>query len=337
MTEIPGGSSGSGVQPPGPDPRLVRLDRLGHARSWSFPGTVQEFGASSTAAFDPVGQVFGTNVSYLGSVGFGRCFVPDAAKRAGGSTADPYNPLLAGLYAGRRQALERAVAECRALDGDGIIGARMKAADFFSETMEFTVEGTAVRACSRTRPAAPFTAHVSGQELARLLRAGWMPCALVFGVAIAACHFDDSMFQQTSRRVGAVGNREVSGYTRLINDARREARKALEYEVRKLGGQGAVVQDLSLRVFERECPLIEERSDYVVEAVILGSAVVEFERGDRAGAQAAPLTVMRLDRRAEPLAAEPERAASAGPSRGDRAFAYWTARRQALGSAEDES
>ena len=331
MTDVPG-DFGAWLQ--APDPRLARLERLGHARSWSFPGTVQEFGASSVAGFDPVGQVFGTSVSYLGSIGFGRCFVPDAAKRAGGSTADPYNPLLAGLYAGRRQALERAVAECNALGGDGIVGARMKAADFFSDTMEFTVEGTAMRARSRTRPPAPFTAHVSGQELARLLRSGWMPCALVFGVAIGACHFDDSMFQQTTRRVGAGGNREVAGYTRLINDARREARKALEYEVRKLGGRGAVVQEMSLRVFERECPLIEERSDFVAEAVILGSSIVEFERGEQAAR--APLTVMRLDRRAEPLAQAPEPGACAGPSRGDRAFAYWTARRQAMESGSDD-
>lgn len=332
-------SGDPGAWPQGPDPRLTRLDRLGRAQSsWSFPGTVEEFGASRVAGFDPVGQVFGTTVSYLGSGAFsrfGRCFVPVTAKSAGGSTADPYNPLLAGLYAGRRQALERAVAECRALGGDGIVGARLRAGDFFSDTVEFTVEGTAMRARSETRPPAPFTAHVSGQELARLLGAGWMPCALVFGVAIAACHFDDGMFQQTSRRVGAVGNREVAGYTRLINDARREARKALEYEVRKLGGRGAVVQEMSLRVFERECPLIEERSDYVVEAVILGSSVVEFERAEPAAP--APLTIMRLDRRAEPLAAEPEPGASAGPSRGDRAFAYWTARRQAMESAGDES
>jgi hypothetical protein len=76
VTDVPGAP---GAWPPGPDPRLTRLDRLGQARSWSFPGAVQEFGASSVAGFDPVG-----------------------AKRPGGSTADPYNPLLAGLYAGRR-------------------------------------------------------------------------------------------------------------------------------------------------------------------------------------------------------------------------------------------
>jgi uncharacterized protein YbjQ (UPF0145 family) len=320
------GNRGAGGQEP--DPRLVRLDRLGRSRGWSFPGPVGEFAASSGAGFDPLARVFGTTVSFLGSVGYGRCFAAGAAKRTGATTADPYNPLLAGLYEGRRKALERTLAECRALGGDGVIGARMTAGGFFSDTTEFTVDGTAVRARSQTRPPAPFTTHVSGQELARLLRAGWMPCALVFGVAIAACHFDDGMFQQTARRVGAGGNREVSGYTRLVNDARREARNALAYEVGKQGGHGAVVQEMSLRFFERECPLIEERSDYVVEAVILGSALVEFER--REPAARAPLTIMRLDRRAEPPAAEPERAGSAGPGLGDRAFAYWTARSQAL-------
>ncbi len=282
--------------------RVSRLERLRDQRGWSFPG-VSGFGAAEVAGFDPVGLVFGTTVAYLSSIGpFGpsRCFVTGSKTRA-----DPHNPLLEQLYAGRRLALERAVTECQALGGDGIIGMRMNAASFFTHTSEFTVEGTAMRARSLTRPDTPFTTHVSGQDLAKLLRSGWMPFALVFGIAIAAGHFDDGMFQQTRRGIGAVGNREVVGYTRLVNDARRAARRALENAVRDQGGQGAVVQEMSLRFFERECPNFDQRSDYVVEASILGSALVAFERGEPSTARA-PLAIMRLDRDSE-SAAEPER------------------------------
>jgi uncharacterized protein YbjQ (UPF0145 family) len=313
------------------DPRLSRLDRLRHARGWSFAGPVGGFGAASIAGFDPVGQVFGTTVAYPGPVAYDRCFVTTgpATPRTDQTSADPYNPVLARLYTARRLALERAVAECQALGGDGIIGARMSCANFFTDTMEFTIEGTAVRAHSSTRPAAPFTTHVRGQDLARLLSSGWMPFALVTGIAIASCHFDESMFQQTRRGVGAAGNREVSGYTRVVNDARRGARSALETAVRGQGGQGSVIQDMTLCFSERECPSFEERLDYVVEATILGSAIVPFERSEPA-VRRAPLAIMRLDRdsgaTAEP---EPGPGVTAGPSLGDRAFAYWANRGEA--------
>jgi len=275
-------------------------------------------------------------VAYLRPVAFDPCFVTASATRTGQTSADPHNPLLARLYTARRVALERAVAECQALGGDGIIGVRMTCANFFSDTMEFTVEGTAVRAHSLTRPGTPFTTHACGQDLARLLRSGWMPCALVFGIAIASCHFDESMFQQTSRGIGAAGNREVSGYTRVVNDARREARRALADAVRDHGGQGAVVQEMTLHFTERECPSFEQRLDYVVEATILGTAIVSFERSEPT-ARRAPLAIMRLDHGSEATSEpEPGPGVTAGPGLGDRAFAYWTARRkpQATGSSD---
>src|SRR5579859_6465152 len=166
------------------DPLASRLYRLRRQRGWNFPGPVSGFGATEAAGFDPVGQVFGTTVSYLSSLGpFGpsRCFVSAAKERV-----SPHNPLAEQLNAGRTVALERAVTECQALGGDGIIGMRMDAAGFFTHTMDFTVEGTAMRARSLTRPETPFTTHVSGQDLARLLRSGWMPFALVYGVSVAA-------------------------------------------------------------------------------------------------------------------------------------------------------
>jgi uncharacterized protein YbjQ (UPF0145 family) len=311
------------------DPRLSRLDRLRRVRSWSSRGPVGGFAAASIAGFDPVGQVFGTVVSYPGPLPFDRCYANGSATRTAQTSTDPHNPLLARLYEARTVALERAVAECRALGGDGIVGARISCADFVSDAMELTVEGTAVRARSPTRPATPFTTHVSGQDLAKLLRSGWMPFALVFGIAVASRHFDESMFQQTRRGVGAAGNREVSGYTRLVNDSRREARRALKNAVREQGGQGAVIQEATLRFTERECPSFEERSDYVVEAAILGSAIVSFERSEPAARQT-PLAIMRLDR-ASGATAEPRPGPgiAAGPSLGDRTFAYWTARSQA--------
>jgi uncharacterized protein YbjQ (UPF0145 family) len=313
---------------------------------------VGAFGAATSAGFDPVGQVFGATVAYLGPAGLGRCFVPGGSTRRDGQTsADPYNALLGKLVAARKLAFERAVEECRALGGDGIIGMRAATEDFFTDTVKFTVQGTAVRARAQTRPETPFTTHVSGQDLARLLDSGRMPFALVFGMAIAACHFDDTMFRQTRRGVGAAGNREVSGYTRLVNDARRQARRELEDAVRERRGEGAVVHEATLRFSERECPLFNQRVDYLAEATILGSAIVSLGEG-AAYAARPPMTIMRLDARSEKVAeqgaeagtepmtgarTDPKAEAEAGsgpgpdtlprPGLSDRAFAYRYGRR----------
>jgi uncharacterized protein YbjQ (UPF0145 family) len=319
--------------PADPDPRQSRLDRLSHQRTWSQQGAVGGFGASSSAGFDPVGQVVGTTVAYLHPLVFDRCYVAGPA-RAERSSADPHNPLLARLHEARTVALARALAECRALGGDGIVGARMSCTSFFSDTTEVTVEGTAVRARATTRPGRPFSTHVRAQDLARLLRSGWMPTALVFGLAIASKHFDPSMFRQTRRGIAAAANQEVSGYTHLVNDARREARRTLEAAVREQGGQGAVVQEMTLRFAERECPSYQERSDYMVEATILGSAMVPFERSEPTEEGSAPLAIMRLDYRTGATGAAADMpgtgtGAGAGPSPGDRAYAYFATRRAA--------
>jgi uncharacterized protein YbjQ (UPF0145 family) len=335
---------------PAPDARIARLDRLAASRGWSFPTPIGEFAAARAAGFEPVGQVFGTTVAVLsadslpfsGAPGFGRCFAVSAdSARSPRTTADPHNPVLAALKAARGRALDRAVAECEALGGDGIIGMRVRSAEFFTHTVELTVEGTAVRARAQTRPTTPFTTHVSGQDLARLLDAGWMPFALVFGTALAVCHFDDSMFQQTRRGVvGAAGNREVTGYTRLVNDARREARRTLEDAVHEQGGEGAVVREMTLRFSERECPRqFEQRADYVAEATIVASAIIPFERS-KSSAPPGPLTIMRLDgrggagsvARAE-AAQEPEPETLPSPSLGDRAVAYWSSRSNPSGQS----
>ena len=50
------------------------------------------------------------------------------------------------------------------------------------------------------RPAAPFTSHVSGQEFAVLLPAGWVPAALVFGISLGSRHDDTRTRTQTRRR-----------------------------------------------------------------------------------------------------------------------------------------
>ena len=277
--------------------QLARRSRLRAAEAWGSLGPVQEFAATSIAGFDPVGHVFGTAVQHLGYVtSNARCSGTwtYTAKTDQASLNGPYRALLRSLYGARRLALARAVEDCVALGGDGVIDARVSVAPFPAGGVEFSVQGTAVRARSRVRPARPFTTHVSGQEFARLLSAGWVPFALLFGIAIGSRHDGQDTRNQTRRRIGDDGNREVRSHSLLVTDARRDARRQLENAVGALGGDGLVVDDMTLKVSERECPTNERQHDHVAEATIMGSAIVGFRVQPAKHIPWRPLTIMNL-------------------------------------------
>jgi uncharacterized protein YbjQ (UPF0145 family) len=315
----------------------LRLERLRGGGAWRSLFSTQEFAAVLSAGFDPVGEVLGVAVVHLGYVSRGgRCSSssyasakPDLASSEGG----PFNALLRKRNGMRRLALSRAVKECKAVGGDGIIGLKMSVRPFPAGGTEFTVQGTAVRARTAIRvlrPAAPFTSHVTAQELARLLQAGWVPSELVFAIALGARH-DDLRTRSQTRWTAASG--EVSSYSHLVNATRRDARDQLARAVTAHGGDGVVVDEITLHIGERECPSVEGGHDHVCEAVITGTSIVSF--GPPAGADGrAPLAIMRLnpqDAAGTELRAvrSPERPALAEPEGGhlDRFLAARAVRR----------
>lgn len=276
-------------------PAGARLERLRAGTAWGSLLSVQEFTAISEAGFDPVGHVLGAAVVHLGYVGrTGRCSGSvsytsrtDLAAATGG----PFGALLRKAYGVRRLALSRAVEECRALGGDGIVGVTLAIRPFPAGGTEFVLQGTAVRARSVIRPAAPFTSHVSGQEFALLLQVGWVPTALVFGISLGSRHDDTRTRRQTRRNAG---RREVGSYTELVKDTRRDARDQLKRAVAEHRGDGVVVDEMTLHIGERECPAVEGQHDHIAEAAILGTSIVSFGRRPAAG-KPAPLAVMRLN------------------------------------------
>lgn len=271
----------------------LRSGRLRTTAAWGSLLSAQDFAAITSVGFHPVGQVLGVSVVHLGyaSPG-GKCSSTgsytsqtDLASAASG----PFNLLLRQRYGARNRALSRAIAECRALGGDGIVGVTLRIRPFPAGGTEFSVQGTAVRARTEIRPAAPFTSHVSAPEFARLLRAGWIPTALVFGISLGARH-DDMRTRRQARRTAVV---EVRGYGELVRDTRRDARKQLEKAVADQGADGVVVDEMTLHIGERECPA-DEGHDHVAEAAILGTTIVSFAQSPRVGDRA-PLTIMHLN------------------------------------------
>lgn len=262
--------------------------------TWNSSLGPGEFTAVESAGFEPVGQVLGTAVHSIGYSGVWGC--PGAWSDEAGAPSSPwassFAPLVRTLYAARGLALSRAVAECTALAGDGIVGVRLTVAAFPAGGVEFTVRGTAVRARSRIRPRRPFTSHLSGQDFAKLIHTGWVPAGLAFGIALATRHDD----WRTARRITwTAGNQEVDGYTRLIGHVRQEARDQLALDAAKQGGDGVVVDTMELDVRERDCTTYGDTRDLDAEAVFVGTSVVRFDRSRRPTGPR-PLTIMRLER-----------------------------------------
>ena len=159
--------------------------------------------------------------------------------------------------------------------------------------MEFTAIGTAVRA-----PGAG--ARAAGARYLRCVRAGFRQAdhgglgadGLALGVSIGLRHDDRTTARQA--RGWSSGNAEVAGWTELVSESRHDARRLLESDVRRLGGEGVVVAAMQLRVRKRDCPVEVGRHDHVVEATLVGTAIARFSRAGRRPARPT-LAVMSLD------------------------------------------
>ena len=235
-------------------------------------------------------------------VGHGQERVGQGPERVGqGQERDdegPLGPLVRAMDQARRTAVDRMTAQCAELGGVGVVGLRVSRGSFLLGGQEFSAIGTAVRARGAVggeaeRQRLPFTSDLSGQDFAKLIMAGWVPAGLVFGVAIGACHDDWQTTRQTRRWSG---NREVAGWTEVVNQSRRAAGHRLQADVQRLGGEGAVMASMQLRVSVRDCPAQPGRRDHIIEASVLGTSVARFARGEGPGAVSPALAVLPLGR-----------------------------------------
>jgi uncharacterized protein YbjQ (UPF0145 family) len=193
------------------------------------------------------------------------------------------------MYDARHLAINRMVTECAELGGHGIVGVSLSIGSFPAGGLEFKAIGTAVRAPGLAPLSRPFSSDLSGQDFAKVISSGWVPAGLALGISVGARHDDWLTVGQT--RWGA-GNAEVVGYTELVNDTRHDARQQLEKDVRQLGGEGVVVRRMDMRVHERECPIQEHGKDHIVEATIVGTAMVRFASVAK---PPPPLAILSLD------------------------------------------
>jgi uncharacterized protein YbjQ (UPF0145 family) len=266
--------------------------------TWGSVLTCQELAAIRSAGFTPVGQVFGAAVYAAEYAGGSQCPgavapesampVPSAAQEPELSDSAGFGPLVEAMYQARRTAVDRMTAQCDALGGHGVVGARLSSGPFVFGGAGFTAAGTAVRADGNAAgPRRPFISAVSGQDFARLVMAGWIPAGLVFGIAIGVLHDDRATVRQGRPWSG---NAEMAGWTALVNRARQDARHRLADDIRRLGAEGAVIADMRMHARRRDCPVAVGRRDHIVEVTLTGSGIASFSRADRS--HAAPVVTV---------------------------------------------
>jgi uncharacterized protein YbjQ (UPF0145 family) len=227
-----------------------------------------------TTGFEPAGDVMGSMVQQLsvlgancGLYGSGLFGAPVLAA-PGGIRFGPYADALNRGYATAMARITREATEMRA---DGIVGITLKAVPIGNGVVEFTALGTAVRAPGSRRHGRVFTTALSGADVAKLMSAGWLPAALVFGVSVSIRHDDWRSRQQTS---WAAGNTEVDGYTQLLGHTRADARDRFVRHTAKAGADGAIVSSMAARMWSIEPS--ENHRDHVAEAQVFGTALARF-------------------------------------------------------------
>ncbi|MGH7903069.1 MAG: heavy metal-binding domain-containing protein [Candidatus Dormibacteraceae bacterium] len=271
-------------------PRIRRrLDAQRGRGSWTSDFSVDELAAVRSVGFSPLSQVMGSSVYQVGWAGAGGC----------GAYFSAYEmtPYVQALQQARGLALRRLALEAAELGADGVVGLRFNVRwlDLGGSGMsgqsagqyEFSAIGTAIR--GRPPAGAPhrtFLSALTGQQFAKLLRAGYVPCDLVMGITAIYVHSNWRMQMQQSSWI----NQEMGDYTNAMMAARHQAMGRLREAVLKTGADGAVGSDVSVQVKGVRCPYQEGVEDHVIEFFAMGTAVSRFQ--EEVGAVK---TVKRLD------------------------------------------
>jgi uncharacterized protein YbjQ (UPF0145 family) len=240
-----------------PAPSLV-------ASGWTSSLSVAEHAAVREAGFTPRGLVMGSSVYKLGVNyspadyssygygprpalgGYGRSFpgwfkyysprdlgFGGAAPGLGGwggvgaaAVAWERSVFEEGIEEAAALALGRLVAETSALAAHGVIGTRLsfRYLEGFPSTVEFTALGTAVVRPGAAPLPAPFTSHLDGQSLLKMLRAGMVPVVAAVGAGSVMAQMPRYTMGSTAELVpfgDAIEHSRRIAVTRLQRSARR--------------------------------------------------------------------------------------------------------------------
>lgn len=272
--------------------RLARYDAAG-LRTSLLP-VAGAVGVESVG-LSPVGEVMGCIVQYIGWVGgYSGGYTGGGGYGNGGyggfyQSTVSFRPYVDALYHGYNTALGRMLTEARAMGADGVVGIKLTQTRLGENNQEFVALGTAVRANSTKRPRSLFTTQLPGQDVAKLMHAGWVPNRLAIGIAVESRYLDWTSASQLSVMAG---NTEVNAYTLLITSVRSHARERLAAYAKKGSADGVIVNEMTLRSWHQEA---NNTRLLCAESAVFGTAISRFHTGKSAPTSA--LKIMPLRRR----------------------------------------
>ncbi|MFI5591834.1 heavy metal-binding domain-containing protein [Amycolatopsis sp. NPDC051758] len=245
----------------------ARVDRFAASGLKTSLLTVPGAVGAEVAGFTAVGEVMGCVVQRVGWTGPGTW------------AADQVKLLSSMLRQGYATALDRIAQEATALGADGVLGIRFTVTPLDEVMREFVALGTAVRAESEQRPRRPFTTGLAGQDVGKLMQAGWVPVSVAIGVAGRAA-YDYNMPNQT---VAWAGNTEVDAPTKVVTEVRAAARAEFARAIRDCGADGGIVSAMTLQSW----PVQEVAVAGI--ATVTGTAIARFHTG-----RAAPTSALKI-------------------------------------------
>jgi uncharacterized protein YbjQ (UPF0145 family) len=239
------------------------------------PRTLRSKNVQTTSYFPPSGV--GQRNNTYSTLGLTTPTMLPLSARDGTGSSD-YVVYADAANAGWHTAMERMLEEAKGFRADGVVDVELSEKHGKGEVHEFVVTGTAVRSDSSTHLGRPFTTTLSGNDVAKLMAAGWVPASIVLGLSVAIRH---DRFRTRLARARLTSAREIVGISELVHAARQHARQQLGSRTREIGADGAILtSQLTLSIEERA--ISRTHHDIFVEARATASAIVQFaERSSR--------------------------------------------------------
>jgi uncharacterized protein YbjQ (UPF0145 family) len=218
--------------PPGAAARLRSMRGTGDRPAFFTSDlSVDEFLLVEQAGFEALGLVLGSSIYHVGF------------QWQKWSVSQELPVLTGAMYHARELAMTRMEEEADLLGADGVVGVRLVFKQYAMDegVLEFQAIGTAIRhrerkGSFRTKDNRPFTSDLSGQDLWKLVRAGYRPVSLAMGACVY--HIAHLSFMQTLKQVGR--NQEMTVYTEATYAARELALERMQAEAIQRGGIGVV-------------------------------------------------------------------------------------------------
>jgi len=193
--------------------------------------SVDEFLLVEQAGFDALGLVMGSSIYHVGF------------QWQRWSVSQELDVLTRAMFEARELAMTRMEEEADLLGADGVVGVRLVFKQYAMDegVLEFQAIGTAIhhrekKGSFRTKDNRPFTSDLSGQDLWKLVRAGYRPVSLAMGACVY--HIAHLSFMQALKQTGR--NQEMKIYTEATYAARERALERMQAEAVERGGVGVV-------------------------------------------------------------------------------------------------